>query len=169
MKASERRVAIKRDLNKSNLPIKGMEIANKYGVSRQVIVQDIAILKAEGTEIIATPNGYMILKKDSSKLIKSIPVKHYRDRMGEELYIMVDNNAKVLDVMVEHPVYGEIKGNLNLNSRDDVDKFIEKIEEDSEPLSSLTDGVHIHSLEFSDDSDYEKVLEKLKEAGFLLD
>lgn len=169
MKVIERRKQIKTELQKSNLPIKGQELAAMFGVSRQVIVQDIAVLKAEGIQIIATPNGYIIPKIGTNKLIKSVAVKHFEEQLEEELYIMVDNNAKIIDVVVEHPIYGEMKGNLNISSRSDVDGFIEKIKKEAIPISSLTDGVHIHNIEVEKESDYENIVRELNKREILLD
>ncbi|HHV27644.1 MAG: transcription repressor NadR [Clostridiaceae bacterium] len=171
MNSDERRLEIINILNKLDEPISGTELAKKLGVSRQVIVQDIAILRASGEEIIATPQGYIILKDvDGNRIIKTIVCKHSTyDEIEDELKTIVDMGGKILDVIVEHPVYGEIKGSLMISSRLDVEKFIKNLKNtNAEPLSSLTDGIHIHSIEIEDEETFKKIIEKLEEKSYLI-
>lgn len=171
MSSDERRLQIINILNKLDEPISGTELAKKLGVSRQVIVQDIAILRAGGEEIIATPQGYIILKDvDESRIIKTIVCKHSTyDEIEDELKTIVDMGGKILDVIVEHSVYGEIKGSLMISSRLDVEKFIKNLKNtNAEPLSSLTDGIHIHSIEIEDEETFKKIIEKLEEKSYLI-
>lgn len=171
MSSDERRLEIINILNKLDEPISGTELAKKLGVSRQVIVQDIAILRAGGEEIIATPQGYIILKDvDESRIIKTIVCKHSTyDEIEDELKTIVDIGGKILDVIVEHSVYGEIKGSLMISSRLDVEKFIKNLKNtNAEPLSSLTDGIHIHSIEIEDEETFKKIIEKLEEKSYLI-
>lgn len=171
MNSDERRLEIINILNKLDEPISGTELAKKLGVSRQVIVQDIAILRASGEEIIATPQGYIVLKDvDGNRIIKTIVCKHSTyDEIEDELKTIVDMGGKILDVIVEHPVYGEIKGSLMISSRLDVEKFIKNLKNtNAEPLSSLTDGIHIHSIEIEDEETFKKIIEKLEEKSYLI-
>jgi transcriptional regulator of NAD metabolism len=110
MNTEERRQAIKELLIAGNRPIKGTTLANHFSVSRQVIVQDIALLRAQGLDIMATPQGYVVTKEKNRGIIKSIVAKHhdYQD-MEEELQIMLEHGARIMDVVVEHPIYGEIR------------------------------------------------------------
>lgn len=164
MVTKERRSAVYETLLNSEIPIKGSELAEKFKVSRQVIVQDIAVLRAEGREIIATPAGYLIMKKEESGMEKTIVSKHNTlEALRKELEIIVDHGAKVIDVIVEHPIYGEIKGRLMLTNRVEVGAFIKKIEEEGvTPLSKLTDGLHLHTIWVPDESTFEKIVESLK-------
>lgn len=168
MNTEERRDSIREELERREQPVKGTELAKLFGVSRQVIVQDIAILRAEGMPVIATPSGYMIIKASESNLLKKVAVKHSRDKLTEELSIMLDYGARILDVIVEHPVYGEIKGNLNINCREDLSDFAKKISSgETEPLSVLTDGIHIHTVEVPNEETFCKMIEELKRQNFL--
>lgn len=171
MNAKKRRVNIINALRKSQKPIKGTDLAKKFDVSRQVIVQDVAILRAAGEEIIATPQGYMILSNDNKRLIKTIVSKHVGySSIEDELKIIVDNGCKVLDVIVEHPLYGEIKSPLMIGSRKDIEEFMKNmIKTKAEPLSSLTDGVHIHTIEIPSKEAYEKTKIELKRKKYLID
>lgn len=104
MDSKERRKEILRLLKEKDNPIKGIDLANKLGVSRQIIVQDIAILRAKGERILATPQGYIIPMEKENKLVKTIVCKHTKnEEIEDELKIIVDMGGKVLDVVVEHP------------------------------------------------------------------
>ena len=60
MKAAERRKAIVNLLLSSNEAVSGSTLSEKFGVSRQIIVQDITVLKGSGYEILSTHNGYIM-------------------------------------------------------------------------------------------------------------
>jgi transcriptional regulator of NAD metabolism len=67
-----RRKAILEKLETSSDPITGTALADFFQVSRQVIVQDIALLRASGLGILATSNGYLIPKaQDTERLVKT--------------------------------------------------------------------------------------------------
>ncbi|MBS4539149.1 transcription repressor NadR [Clostridium sp. D2Q-11] len=158
-------------LTKSTTPIKGADIAKRFDVSRQVIVQDIAILRAQGNDIIATPNGYMILSNISSGIKKTIVSQHQgHDNIEEELNTIVDLGGRILDVIVEHPIYGEIKGHLMISSRRDVEEFIKRLNKNNaEPLSTLTDGVHIHTIEVPNEDVFKKIKDELIIKKYLIE
>lgn len=167
----ERRKSILNILNSSDEPITGTDLAKKFDVSRQVIVQDIAVLRAKGINIMATSNGYYILKiNEENRNIKTVVCKHKGyGSIEDELRIMIDMGVKVLDVIVAHPVYGEIRCPLMINSRYNLEKFIQKVKDaKAEPLATLTDGEHIHTIEVPNDEVYEILLIKLNEVGFLV-
>ncbi|MGO1369216.1 transcription repressor NadR [Senegalia sp. (in: firmicutes)] len=171
MNSNKRRENILKLLINSNFPIKGSDIADEFKVSRQVIVQDIALLRAKGNKIIATPNGYIVINNKKSKLERTIVSVHENHKdIKEELNIIVDLGGKILDVIVEHPVYGEIKGQLMISSRKDIDVFINKMKENNAyPLSTLTEGVHIHTIEVPNENIFKEIKDKLKEKNFLLE
>ncbi|MGO1371019.1 MAG: transcription repressor NadR [Senegalia sp. (in: firmicutes)] len=171
MNSNKRRENILKLLINSNFPIKGSDIADEFKVSRQVIVQDIALLRAKGNKIIATPNGYIVINNKKSKLERTIVSVHENHKdIKEELNIIVDLGGKILDVIVEHPVYGEIKGQLMISSRKDIDVFINKMKENNAyPLSTLTEGVHIHTIEVPNEKIFTEIKDKLKEKNFLLE
>ena len=171
MDTGKRRQKIIETLKNSENSIKGTALAEKFNVSRQVIVQDIAVLRAKGFEIIGTPVGYMINRQDSEKLTKTIATKHLNiDQVKEELMIIIDNGGTIIDVIVDHPVYGNVQGILNLNYRGQVDKFLDRIRSGkAEFLSSLTEGIHRHTIEVPTEEDFIKIKKQLKEKGYLVD
>jgi len=149
MDAKERRTQLMDKLKEAGSPITGSALAQELGVSRQVVVGDIAILRAAGIEIYATPQGYLlpVAKPQSVKTVK-IACHHGWDKLADELTIIIDNGGKVLDVIVEHPIYGELKANLMLASRHDLVEFLAKLKHcGAEPLSAITGGVHLHTVE----------------------
>lgn len=168
MEGEERRESIKMLLTKSEEPITGSKLAKTYSVSRQVIVQDIALLRAKGCKIISTSNGYMIYetKKEFTKLLA---VKHSKEQIREELETIVDFGGTIVNVMVVHPVYGELTANIMISSRKHIDDFLEKLQNnESVPLMRLKNGEHYHLIKASNPKILELVEEELKLKGFLM-
>lgn len=170
MNSTDRRTAILNRLNINDEPIKGTDLAKEFNISRQVIVQDIALLRAQGEDIIATPQGYMIPISKSNKITKKIVCKHEGYKaIEEELQIMIDYGATIIDVIVEHPLYGEIRSMLNISNKRDLQEFIKNItERNAEPLARLTDGIHIHTLEIGDEKTFKDMAEELIKKGYLI-
>lgn len=161
----ERKTQIIQELEQSETPISASTLAEKLGVTRQVIVGDIALLRATGEKIVATPRGYILEQKPQN--IYVVSCEHDQDRIGEELYLMVDCGCGVLDVIVEHPLYGQITCNLHLFSRLDVDNFLQKMKEtQSTPISTLTHNGHLHTLQCPSHAHFLTVEQALREQGF---
>lgn len=168
MNAKERRSAILTRLRHENGPVSATALAKEHGVSRQIIVGDIALLRAGGEPISATPRGYL-LDQESAGELHTVAVRHTTQEMERELQICVDNGCTVLDVVVEHPVYGQLVGQLQLSSRYDVEQFLNRSRSGAaRPLSDLTGGIHLHRLLCPDEAAYRRVCRQLDEAGFLL-
>ncbi|MFT8318303.1 MAG: transcription repressor NadR [Sporolactobacillus sp.] len=168
--AKARRKRITEMLEKSSHPITGGELADHLSVSRQVIVQDIALLKARQLPIIATSQGYLFLAKpENAKASRMIACKHTISETASELNLIVDQGVSIINVTVEHPLYGEMTGSLMIRSRVDVTHFIERLSSSGAALlSSLTGGVHLHLLEADSSEEIDHAVEALKKAGFLL-
>ncbi|MDK2864584.1 MAG: uncharacterized protein PWP37_776 [Thermotogota bacterium] len=156
-------------LRETEEPITGNELARRAGVSRQTVVQYIALLKSQGYNIWSTPRGYLF-NKASQGIRKLVAVKHDTHQIPQELDLIVRHGGKIIDVIVEHPVYGEIKGNLNISSSDDIERFVVLLQSSkAEPLLVLSRGVHLHNIETPDEATMKKVLEALQKEGFLLE
>ena len=151
-------------------PVSAASLAARLGVSRQVIVGDIALLRASGAEITATPRGY-ITERGRGGLRRTVACIHNTlPDMERELNIMADNGCTVLDVVIEHAVYGQLTGELRLSSRHDVRQFIERTRsEQASPLSALTGGIHLHTLLCPSDEAYERTVKELAAAGILFE
>ena len=169
MEASARRKSISAALAAADAPVSASALAARFSVSRQVIVGDIALLRAAGADISATPRGYVLSRKAPGGT-RTVAGRHTLDGTEQELLIMVDNGCTVLDVVVEHAVYGQLTGQLQLSSRYDVAQFMERLtQEGATPLSALTGGIHLHTLRCPDEDAYRRTCAALREAGFLLE
>ena len=127
MEGDSRRDKIIAMLNQAPEPLSGAALAKQLKVSRQVIVQDIALLRAYDKNILSTNKGYILYQPETKAVYKrTVSVMHTDGQMQDELYAIVDCGAHVLDVVVEHEVYGQITVDLFLRSRTDVDEFIER-------------------------------------------
>ena len=169
MKADERRNSIVELLHGEKGAIKGTILAEKFNVTRQIIVKDIAILRAKGNNIIATPDGSMI-NEEKDNIIKSIiAVNHSDNEMIDELEIVVKYGGIIEDVIVEHPIYGEIRGTIMIKNLNDLNKFKSALNEaKAKPLSILTDGVHLHTISADSLENMDLIKQELKEKGFIL-
>lgn len=166
MKADERRENLKKILMESAAPVSGSALARRLSVSRQVIVTDIAILRAEGIEITSTTQGYIMSRETLCKRI--FKVHHSREECEAELNLFVDCGAIVKDVFVSHRVYGVIRGELDIRSRLDVQAFLESIRSGrSTLLSSTTEGFHYHTLLAPSEEILDMIENRLWEMGFL--
>ena len=169
MEAASRRQAILDRLRTADRPVSASALAAGLNVSRQIIVGDIALLRAGGAEISATPRGY-VLPRATDGITRTIACRPTLAQTGQELDILVDNGCTVLDVIVEHPVYGQLTGQLQISSRYDVEQFLARIRDsDAAPLSMLTGGLHLHTLCCPNEDAYTRACAALKAAGLLLD
>lgn len=166
---SARRQRILEWMRSHGAPIPGGEMAKRLRVSRQCLVQDIAILRAAGEEIVATPRGYRLPEVVNHTHRAVLACRHAPERTEEELQILVDHGVKILDVIVEHPLYGELRGSLMIESRADVQDFLQRVKAThASLLSSLTEGVHLHTVEASRPEMISRASEQLRQKGFLL-
>jgi len=150
-------------------PIAGSDMAKHLRVSRQCLVQDIAILRAAGEEIVATPRGYRLPDAASHSHRAVLACRHAPERTEEELQILVDQGVKILDVIVEHPLYGELRGALMIESRADLQDFLKQVKATrASLLSSLTGGIHLHTVEASRPEMISRARAQLRQKGFLL-
>ncbi len=166
MNAVNRRENIIRTLRQAADPVSAASLASDLGVSRQIIVGDIALLRASGEKITSTPRGYVLSEGGTS--VYTLACVHGVEDTEKELNIMVDNGCKVLTVSVEHPVYGLLTGELQLANRYDVRQFVEKLQSgEVRPLSALTGGVHLHTLSCPDNECFERTRSQLEREGLL--
>ena len=167
--ARQRRETILDILREAGQPVSAASLANRLGVSRQIVVGDVALLRAGGAEISATPRGYVLGQTDS-RLLRTVACRHTAGEMEAELWAMVDNGCTVVDVIVEHPVYGQLTGPLRLSNRYDVGQFIARCRQaEAQPLSLLTEGIHLHTLACPDEASYSRTLAALRQLGVLLE
>ncbi|WP_054709128.1 transcription repressor NadR [Bacillus sp. JCM 19041] len=168
--ADERRNAIIRWLSEEHSPITGSELAKRSGVSRQVIVQDMSILKAKGEPIFATAQGYLYFSQEKkARVQRLIAVQHKPDETADELYTFVDCGLTVVNVSIEHAIYGELTGSMHVSNRQEVDRFCSHLQRtNANLLSELTNGVHLHLVEGDHNNQIESAIKELDKKGYLL-
>ena len=170
MTATERREAILKALNQAGSPLTAASLASMYDVSRQIIVGDISILRASGHFIEATSRGY-IMGNDRVKFpfVGTIVCRHDQTGVADELNAIVDQGATCIDVTIDHAVYGELTGKLDINSRFDVKLFAERMSGEDRPLSTLSGGLHMHRVGCQDAATFERVCDALRSIGVLIE
>ena len=168
MEGDVRREELLRLISQSKKPISGTELAQKLHVSRQIIVQDVALLRAGKYPVFATNRGYIMLQNSGHQITRVIRVKHNNHQIEEELNAIVDCGARVLDVTVEHEIYGVIRADLKVASRQDVKIFLKDLSDNrTKPLTDLTNGIHSHTVEAESEEILDLVEQTLREKGFL--
>lgn len=167
MTGLERRAEMIEQIQRSAVPLSGKSLAETYGVSRQVIVQDIALIRAEGTEIFSTNRGYVCqLPVKASRVYY---VQHDDSKIQEELNLIVDNGGRIEDVFIQHEIYGELRAELAIDSRKKTEDFIREIKSGkSSPLNTITSGYHYHTVTAESEEILDTIESELKENGFLV-
>ena len=168
MKVNERRKAIVNLLLMSKIPISGGELSKNFNVSRQIIVQDITVLKGLGYEIFSTHYGYVLQK---SPLVERVfKLKHTTKQTEDELNTIVDLGGTVVDVFVWHKVYGKISAVINIFSRLHVKQFLEGVRTGkSTELMNITGGYHYHTVRAETEEILDKIEQELKSKNYIVD
>ena len=168
MTGSNRREEIIDTIRNSERPIPAKTLADAYQVSRQVIVQDIALIRAAGYDIISTNRGYIL--QSPIGVTRTFKVNHTDEQMEDELCAIVDLGGKVVNVMVNHRVYGHLEAALNITSRKRVADFMQDIHSGkSSPLKNITSNYHYHIVEADSDETLDMVEYMLREKGYLVE
>lgn len=172
MLGDERRNELLTLLKNSKAPITGTELAKHANVSRQVIVNDMNLLKAGNEPIIATSQGYVYLKSDDTNKIyeRKIVCVHTADQAEDEMITIVDCGVTIKSVIVDHPVYGEITASMMITNRLDVQNFIERVNDTgANYLSVLTNGTHLHVLSAPTIEQLDRAEQLLRSKGYLIE
>ena len=168
MTGVERREKLLSMLAKSKEPIAGAEMAKRLSVSRQVIVQDIALLRAADNNIVSTNRGYVLEGQTCAERV--FKVRHTDEQLETELCTIVDLGGQVKNVMVNHKVYGHIEAELGITSRRKVKEFLEDIESGkSTPLKNITSDYHYHTVTADSEETLGMIEEELRKLGFLVE
>ncbi|GAB6954722.1 transcription repressor NadR [Mediterraneibacter glycyrrhizinilyticus] len=167
MTGTERRTKIVELIRDSEKPLSGTALAKQCDVSRQVIVQDIALIRASGYDIISTNRGYIIQEPLVRERI--FKVNHTDEQLEEELYSIIDLGGTVVNVMVNHRVYGHMEAELRINSRRKVEAFMEDIRSGkSSPLKNITSNYHYHKVAADSEETLDLIEEALRQKHFLV-
>lgn len=168
-RGEERRQELLRTLRMSGEPILGSELARQFGVSRQVLVQDMAILRASGSDVIATPRGYLLRNPEPVAHRDVLHLQHNRAALADEMTVLVDLGIRILDDVIDHPVFGALRTDLYISSRQDVQEMVDRLDAtDSLPLQELVGGRHSHTVESSRPDLLVKARDELKNRGYLM-
>ena len=166
MSGEERRNLILQTIIESKSPVSGTALAKKFNVSRQVIVQDIALIRANGKDIVSTNRGYIL--DDTGMVSRVFKVIHTDEQTEDELNLFVDHGGKVVDVFVYHKVYGVVSAEMNIRSRMDVKKYMESLRSGcSSLLKNVTSGYHYHTISADSVEILDEIQESLWEKGYL--
>lgn len=167
MTGQERRDAMIEMIRNSEKPVSGTALAKEFAVSRQVIVQDIALIRAAGYEVLSTHRGYLLGHKGA--VTRIFKVSHTDEEIADELNLIVDLGGKVQDVQVNHKVYGRMKADLGIHSRKQVQDFVEEIcSGKSSPLKNITSNYHYHTVEADSEEVLDLIGEELNKRGYLV-
>lgn len=168
MTGEDRRKEIIAALQKTNKPVSGLAFAKQFAVSRQVIVQDMALLRANGCDIISTNRGYLLQQGAQKEAERIFKVVHSDEDARKELTMIIDMAGKVVDVFVYHKVYGVLRADMNLKSRMDIERYMEEIKSGkSSLLKNVTSGYHYHTVRAESEEILNLIQEKLQQMGFL--
>ena len=166
MTGADRRKEILSMIRDTDTPVSGTAIGRKTGVSRQVVVQDIALLRTQGYPIISTARGYLL--DEPKQAVRIFKVCHTNEQVEEELTTIVDLGGTVLNVMVNHRVYGRVEAALNIRNRRDVQGFLNDLRTGkSVPLLNVTSGYHFHKISAESEEVLDEIEHALQKKGFL--
>lgn len=167
MKSSDRRKSLITLLLNSQEPLSGGDLAEKFEVSRQIIVGDIAVLRASGYEIISTHHGYIV---NETPLVERVfKVRHSREQTEDELSLIVGLGGTVVDVFVWHKVYGKLEAKLNIFSDMHIRQFIEGVRSGkSTELMNITGGYHYHTVRAESEEILDSIYSALEERGYIV-
>ena len=166
MNGRERRNKIIQMLSESSEALSGKELAGILDVSRQIIVQDIALLRAQDHEILSTNQGYLLTGE--KKISRVFKVVHSDKEVEEELNLIVDYGGHVEDVFVYHKIYGIVRADLHIASRNDIREFLADLQKGhSALLKNITSDYHYHTVYAPSEKLLDLIQERLEERGFL--
>lgn len=166
MKGEERRKQLLNILSSSNSPISGGMLSQELNVSRQIIVQDISLLRANGASIFSTNKGYLL--QEEKKYSRVFKIYHTENQVEEELSTIVDAGGQIRDVFVYHKVYGVLKAEMGIKSRRDIRSYMEEISTGkSSLLMNVTSGYHYHTIDAESEEILDAIQEELQNKGFL--
>lgn len=186
-KPEVRRKSLLAALRTSAQPLAGGALAEQLGVSRQIIVQDIALLRETGANIVATTKGYVLAsepapsgeneaaestpkseKPDNEPFSRTFKVHHSVEQTQDELQTIVAAGGRVKNVSISHRAYGRVTAPLNIATAEDIARFMSDIESGkSSPLCTATSGYHYHLVAADSAEALEAVGHALAEKGYL--
>ena len=149
-KAEARRASLLDALRSADAPVSGGQLANTLNVSRQIIVQDIALLREAGASIVATTKGYVLADAAQTAAQNATqtmaqnaaeqpaihldePARTFKlrttrsEQTRDELQAIIALCGRVHNVSISHRAYGRITAPLEIASQADIERFISNI------------------------------------------
>ncbi len=167
MSGEQRRIYILNKLKQSHVAVSATTLAKELMVSRQVVVGDVALLRAQGHDILSTQRGYVI--SDQEVFRTTVKVCHTDDEIEDELTCIIDLGGTVVDVIVDHSVYGQIVADVKVASKKDVAAFVDSMQKgETMPLKNITKGYHYHTIEANSLRLLKAIEDELREKGYLV-
>lgn len=167
MKGKERRKEIAAIIMAAEEPVSGSVLSERLGVSRQIIVQDIAMLRAEGYDVLSTHQGYVITKGPFAERV--FKLRHTSEQTEDELTTIVNLGGTIVNVFVWHKVYGKVEAGMNIFSERGITQFIEGIKSGkSSELMHITSGYHYHTVRADSEETLDKIQAALDEKGYIV-
>lgn len=169
MTGEERRNQLLKMLKAQSTPLSGAALAGSLHVSRQVIVQDIALMRAENHDILSTNRGYLYRRKDDAEPMpkRVFFVRHTTEQVLEEFLTVLELGGKILDVVVEHELYGQIRVDLLIETKQEAQDFFDKLMKSHDnPLKVLTDDCHYHTIAAPSEKLLDLIGQELQRKGF---
>jgi len=166
MTGSERRDQIRALLSTTKDAISATTLAKKFTVSRQTIVGDISLLRANGLSIISTLHGYELEQGNQPTAI--VVCRHFPDEAEDEMKKIIQAGGVIKDVEIEHPLYGRLRGELEIRTVGDINLFMGRLKkQQGHLLSELTDGIHTHTISYQNSEQLQEIRQALRDAGYL--
>lgn len=171
LSGDERRAEIIKILSLSSEAVSGSKLSKLLNVSRQVIVTDIALLRVTRNDLISTNSGYLLSKSDSrSSCVRIFKVSHTDEQIEDELSSIVDFGGKILDVFIQHKVYGTLSASLNISCKRDIQNFLCDLKSGvSTPLKNITSNFHYHTVEAKNENVLDEIENMLKQKKYLIE
>lgn len=171
MTGEERRLKILSKLQESDTPLSGTALSKIFHVSRQIIVQDIALMRAENYGILSTNKGYLLRtgKTENTQPKRVFFVKHHTQQVLDEFNTILELGGRILNVAVEHELYGQICADLLIETKTDASDFYSKLMHCRDnPLKNLTDDCHYHTVCAPSEKLLDLIEAELQRKGYLI-
>lgn len=168
MTGADRRRKILTLMRGSLQPLPGAMLGKETGVSRQVVVQDIALLRTEGYPIVSTSKGYYL--DEPRQAVRLVKVYHTNEQVEDELTTIVNMGGIVQDVLINHRTYGKLSAPMNIKNQRDIRMFMEDLQSGkSYPLLNVTSGYHFHHIAAESEEILDEISDELGRKGYMVE
>ena len=165
---ADRRKQILGLMREARHPLSGAMLGKETGVSRQVVVQDIALLRTEGYPIISTSKGYYL--DEPRQAVRLVKVYQTNEQVQDELTTIVNMGGIIQDVLINHRTYGKLSAPMNIKNQRDIRMFMEDLQSGkSYPLLNVTSGYHFHHIAAESEEILDEIADELERKGYIVE